>query len=703
MSYQEVVLAHRAQLDRVVERAALPRLRRMYDEAQRELEAKLRRAVGAGRGGEVSAHQYRVLLIQVREAQQVLAARMADEVTGSAVQARAESIHQLHADVAKMDSRFGRAAVRLPTEQAGVFHDVANRGRTSLLAAHRASMARYGAASVGAMEGALSLSLAAGDAPHEAVSRVMEAGDTEFWQAERIVRTEISWASASAMRDAVAEDARADPGLWLRWNEHVSDAGTPLDDRVGDDSLAMHGQVALPGGQFTLPPTTPVGKMVDSKLVGQTWEHPPNRPNDRAALAPWRPSWGSPGWRWQGGARVPVLDLPEAPVPEVGEGRVKAKRVRRPRVEVAPDPVAEARAVSLVAVRDDVVGAWARDLPAFEERVVQARGRVAEAEAGTNADSLPARRTAETALVLRREALESAEANLADVRARIVKLEAAAQEMVARAEARTVKPVPAEVHAAAENLRQRGHLSVDEQRVARQAVNDLLAAKGLVNRDLRHKMSHAMEFHNIGVNVAAWHEWDGKVVVHEKSRAHVADALGYLADRAAGKLGNPTPEVVGALNTLVHEAAHGHSRMTANVYQGAAAKVEEVTTEVAARRTVRDLVGAGELAKPEHYSGATWYGQGRPPEVHAGAWVPGAYGEDIGHVLDHVQAVAGVTRLAAVEHLEAASLKFKRGGNIITDGDEYVRQFAGSFKLPKKQQELLRKKLAGETRGWQGK
>jgi hypothetical protein len=167
-------------------------------------------------------------------------------------------------------------------------------------------MARYGTRLVGQMEEDLALSMATGESVDDAIGRVQDRAGNEWWQAERIVRTESAWAYNVTQMDGTAAVAKDVPGTWLRWTEHVSDAGVPLDDRVGEDSLALHGQVAAPGGLFTMPPATPDGKLVSPSLVGQSWQYPPNRPHDRAVVLPWRSEWGSPGWQWKGGRRVPV-------------------------------------------------------------------------------------------------------------------------------------------------------------------------------------------------------------------------------------------------------------------------------------------------------------------------------------------------------------------------------------------------------------
>ena len=110
--------------------------------------------------------------------------------------------------------------------------------------------------------------------------------------------------------DGIKAAAEELPDLMMRWTEHVDDeTGLPLDARVAVDSLALHGQCAVPGGLFYLPSTSPVpdadgNTIVPESLAGQTWECPPDRPNGREVLIPWRKDWGIPGWQIIDGAKV---------------------------------------------------------------------------------------------------------------------------------------------------------------------------------------------------------------------------------------------------------------------------------------------------------------------------------------------------------------------------------------------------------------
>jgi hypothetical protein len=133
------------------------------------------------------------------------------------------------------------------------------------------------------------------------VNAAAEEMDAQWWQVERIVRTESSYAFNHGQAEGVRTLAKHYKGMMQRWTELIDDAtGKPMDNRVAFDSIIMHGQVAPPGGQFTMPsdPRAP------ARMVGVSWLQPPNRPNDRAVLTPWMPGWAVPAWQYRSGRRV---------------------------------------------------------------------------------------------------------------------------------------------------------------------------------------------------------------------------------------------------------------------------------------------------------------------------------------------------------------------------------------------------------------
>lgn len=179
----------------------------------------------------------------------------------------------------------------------------------TLIGAHQRSLARYGAHVVTRIDEQVSAGLALGETHTEVIDRVMGAADLEWYQADRIARTELSYAGNSAARAAIGKEHEILGDVYSQWTENADEDGRPLDDIVCVDSLALHGQIAGPGQLFVMPPTSVYpdarGRTeVPLKMIGMTWAHPPNRPNDRSVIGPWRPHWATPGWRWEEEARI---------------------------------------------------------------------------------------------------------------------------------------------------------------------------------------------------------------------------------------------------------------------------------------------------------------------------------------------------------------------------------------------------------------
>lgn len=312
MSLAEAAESHVRRLQALIERGSVASLRRLYIQAQSELESKITRALGSG-ASRFTVLQYRTLLAQVHRGQMELAAQLGGALGKKTLEVQRAALKQVSLDVRRMERSVGGTVGTLPIEEAARFAGIVDRRKTSLLKLNASSMQSYGKHLVKKMEGQLSLSLATGESTGDAVRRVMETADVEWWRAERIVRTEQAWAYNATQLDALVANAEGFPDMRVRWTELVSDStGAPLDNRVGVDSLAIHGQAVKPGGVFTMPATAPRADSegrtrVPDSLVGLSWAHPPNRPNDRATLQPWRPGWGGvPAWEWSGGRRRPL-------------------------------------------------------------------------------------------------------------------------------------------------------------------------------------------------------------------------------------------------------------------------------------------------------------------------------------------------------------------------------------------------------------
>lgn len=328
--YADVMTEHRARLDRVAERGGVKRLKNLYDRAQEEMAEKLRKLAAGGLSDSFTGHQANVISEQITQGQRKIATLMGDELGDASHNAQKEALHGLAQDVTRLDKHYTGRETVLPVEEASRFFKVIDNSRAGLLDMHQTSMDVYGDTLVTKMHEELGLSLATGEDTNKAIDRVQDVAKNEWWQAERITRTEIAAAFSQTAKDGMQEAAKELPDLMMRWTEAVDDqTGEPLDDRVAPDSIAMHGQLAPPGGQFTMPPDPDVSE----KMWGKSWDAPPNRPNDRAALAPWRPDWGIPGWVWEGGKRKWIVDqdgnlAPEFKRPALPEAKPTEERPR---------------------------------------------------------------------------------------------------------------------------------------------------------------------------------------------------------------------------------------------------------------------------------------------------------------------------------------------------------------------------------------
>jgi hypothetical protein len=307
--YDQVVSAHRRTLDRLIDKGAVERLKSVYVKATAEVLAKLER-LGKG-SSSFTAHHLHMALAQLKAGQIYIDDQMIGELNTATREAQVESLHGLVRDYKKLENHFTGHAPVLPIEEAARFAGVIDKSRSSLLRQHETSIKRYGVNVIDSVQEQMAVSLASGETLDGVITRVHSTVKGEFWQAERIARTESCYAANVTHSDGIKDIAKEDPGLLQQWVEFCAPDGRPLDERTSVDSIAIHGQVTDPGGVFTMPATAPFpdvkgNTIVPPALVGQSWAVPPCRPNGRETVMPWSPKWGTPGWRYKGGRRIPA-------------------------------------------------------------------------------------------------------------------------------------------------------------------------------------------------------------------------------------------------------------------------------------------------------------------------------------------------------------------------------------------------------------
>lgn len=295
---------HRAALDRILDKRGVAVLKRLYDQGQAQLVSALFQMVRAeGKTEPLNIFQLRQLMQKVRQHQAWMASTLAAQIAPISREAQAEGIRQIDRTITKLEHRFTGALITLPVLEVATFNELIDKRDPALQEAHKRSLAHVGTILTKKIEEALTVSVAAEEEPSEAMSRVQDVIFGSWWLEARTIRTGLAAAFNFGHTEAVDEIADDVTDLYKRWTELVDDAtGAPLDNRVGQDSIVLHGQVAKPKNVFTMPPDP----RCHPSWWGQTWTQSPNRPNDRSVTMPWRPQWGIPGWEWNGNARVPI-------------------------------------------------------------------------------------------------------------------------------------------------------------------------------------------------------------------------------------------------------------------------------------------------------------------------------------------------------------------------------------------------------------
>lgn len=307
-TFAAILRQHRDTLDRLLDRRSVVALKRFYDRAQDTLERKLSKLITEGRKDTMTAMQAQQLLVQVLEAQRIIAEQMASQFAPVLREGMKEGVLQVDRSLVVLERQFTGASLSLPLTEAATFEGIIEKRMPSLIAANASSFKRYGAVVTKAIQSELAVSLASGETPIEAIDRIRATADLNWWQSERIVRTEMAYAYNSAHADSIEAAHQDLRDLGKRWCELVSDTtGLPLDNRVAPDSLVLHGQVTTATGVFVMPPD----QRVSATVWNKTFRSSPNRPNDRSVTMPWRPHWGIPGWEWREGQKMPIAPSAE--------------------------------------------------------------------------------------------------------------------------------------------------------------------------------------------------------------------------------------------------------------------------------------------------------------------------------------------------------------------------------------------------------
>lgn len=299
---RQVLDLHRAQLQGVIEVRGVRRMRKIYEDARADLQAKLGALTRAGGGATFTAQHYRIMLVQVSQALAEFAPKFQRHLNDTGEMAAKLGANQTVAEIQKFEHAFTGQTPVLQTAQVGVLRRIYRDTEPSLLVRHAKSMALYGRPVVEAIHRQMALSLAQGETVDQTVERVAGTSGIfarERYRAERIVRTESSFATGVVRLQTMRELQKEMPHLKKKLIE-------TFDSRTGDDSKELHGQVREINGLFHYTPKSGEKGYPD-------FSHSPGRPNDRSVTVPWSGGWDNTAETKQDPTNPPGPITPRVP------------------------------------------------------------------------------------------------------------------------------------------------------------------------------------------------------------------------------------------------------------------------------------------------------------------------------------------------------------------------------------------------------
>jgi len=234
----QIVNLHRAQLQGIIELGGVRRVRKLYEEARSELEAKLAVMRRAGEGQTFGAQHLRMILLQVNDGLRGFQQDFGPELSKQARVAAELAQRHLVGAIKKMERRYSGLEPVLNIEEAGVFSRVYKGVEPTLLHRYHKLVGNYPMPTIERVRKQLALGLIQGDTVDRMVDRVAGSGgifDREKWRAERIVRTESTYAYGVSNQRCMEHTAREVSGLQKR-------LVATFDNRTGEDSKQLNGQ-----------------------------------------------------------------------------------------------------------------------------------------------------------------------------------------------------------------------------------------------------------------------------------------------------------------------------------------------------------------------------------------------------------------------------------------------------------------------------
>ena len=243
----QVVNLHRAQLRGVIELGGVRKVRGLYESIRAELEADLESLVRQGQGQSFSAYHLRAVLLQVKDGLRSFQTGFAPELANAGEATATLAQRHVVGAVKAFEKRFAGTEPVLRLEEASVFRGIYRGVEPSLLMRYHKLTSNYPMATVQRVQNTLALSMIRNEGVGDAVRRIAAKGgvfDRERWRAERIVRTESSYAYGVTNQSCLHEVAHEVPQLMKR-------LVATKDAREGEDSKQLDGQTVKYDEPFT--------------------------------------------------------------------------------------------------------------------------------------------------------------------------------------------------------------------------------------------------------------------------------------------------------------------------------------------------------------------------------------------------------------------------------------------------------------------
>lgn len=270
---QDIVQGNIERLDTLEEKQAQKLLKSL-----RVVRAQLMDRLMSIPEGSFTEQQLNVTLVQVDTAIQAINKTLKDEMFDAGDLLAKRGLEDLIKEINRMDKHFTGSIT--PINMDAIF--IANNTQNFLVNKYDASIDAYSSDLRSQITGQIMNSIIARDTTQRTVSQLVGSVGKFFlgeeWKLTRIVRTEMhgvyNYAKIGGMRDLANDEL---PDL-MKTLMH------PMDNRTGKDSKAL----------AQANPIIPIDEPFKFKWNGKVriFQSPPDRPNDRAILVPYRESWG---------------------------------------------------------------------------------------------------------------------------------------------------------------------------------------------------------------------------------------------------------------------------------------------------------------------------------------------------------------------------------------------------------------------------